>query len=99
MISVLPESVLFKALSGFFLFCLVQYFSGLFRRILDLRRLLSQIILTICFGIVKIEPVTGVSFNDTRKGCALKLCRYEIPVEAKKNSPPEGEPWILNVMP
>ena len=75
MISVLPESVLFKALSGFFLFCLVQYFSGLFRRILDLRRLLSQIILTICLEIVKIEPITEVSFNDTRKGCASKLCR------------------------
>ena len=45
------------------------------RFVLVLNRPLSQIILTISKQIVKIEPIAGVSFNDARKGCALKLCR------------------------
>ena len=58
-----------------FCFCLAAIVAVFCRFVLDLNLPLSQIILTICLGIVKIEPMTGVSFNDARKGCALKLCR------------------------
>ena len=91
---VICPKVLFLRHFRAFCFCLAQYFAGLFRRILDLNRPWSQIILTICPEIVKIEPMIGVSFNDTRKGVCIETLPPEDLVKAKKNGPLEGEPCI-----
>ena len=72
----------------------MQYFTGLFRKILDLNRPLSQIILTICLEIVKIEPITGYLLTILERVCIESLSLKDT-VKAKKNSPPEGEPCIL----
>jgi hypothetical protein len=49
-------------------------------------------------GDIKIEPIAGVSFNDTRKGCALKLCRKMILSRQRKTARPKVSRGLLNVM-